>query len=101
MLRHLSGAPRMREFTNMGSIIDRNGDAAVDSSRLDLQRSQRGLDEFRLAIDAIPGMVWIALPDGNVDFLNRRWREYTGLSLADASGWGWSAAIHPDDRTRV
>jgi len=85
----------------MGSIIDRNGDAAVDSSRLDLQRSQRGLDEFRLAIDAIPGMVWIALPDGNVDFLNRRWREYTGLSLADASGWGWSAAIHPDDRTRV
>jgi PAS domain S-box-containing protein len=53
--------------------------------------------QFQLAIDAIPGLVWSALPDGHVDFLNQRWREYTGLTLNDASGWGWQAAIHPQD----
>ena len=54
-------------------------------------------DELRQAIDAIPGFVWSALPDGSVDFLNRRWCDYTGLSLQDASGRGWQSAIHPED----
>jgi PAS domain S-box-containing protein len=53
--------------------------------------------QFQLAIDTIPGLVWSALPDGYIDFLNQRWREYTGLSLAEASGWGWQIAIHRDD----
>jgi PAS domain S-box-containing protein len=53
--------------------------------------------QFQLAIDAIPGLVWSALPDGHIDFLNQRWREYTGLTLHDASGWGWQVAIHPED----
>ena len=45
-------------------------------------------DEFRQAIDTIPGLVWSALPDGSVDFLNKRWCEYTGISLQDASRQG-------------
>ncbi len=48
-------------------------------------------------IDTIPGLVWISQPDGSVDFLNPRWREHTGMTLAEASGWGWRAAIHRDD----
>ena len=58
-------------------------------------------DEIRRAIDTIPGFVWSALPDGQVDFLNQRWCDYTGVSLADARGWGWQAAIHPEDRARL
>lgn len=53
---------------------------------------------LRLAIDTIPGLVWTALPNGDIDFLNRRWLDYTGLPAADACGWGWQIAIHPDDR---
>lgn len=53
--------------------------------------------ELRLAVDVVPGLVWSALPDGRIDFLNQRWREYTGLTLEQASGWGWRAAIHPED----
>jgi PAS domain S-box-containing protein len=49
-------------------------------------------------VDALPGLVWTALPDGQVDFLNQRWREYTGLRVDEASGSGWLTAIHPDDR---
>ncbi len=58
-------------------------------------------DQFRLAIDTIPGLVWTARPDGHIDFLNRRWLEYTGLTLEQASGWGWQAAVCPDDLTRL
>lgn len=53
--------------------------------------------EFSELIDALPGLIWTALPDGRAEFLNQRWREYTGLSLEQASGFGWHAALHPDD----
>jgi len=65
------------------------------------QRSQPSADELRLAIDGIPGLIWTALPDGSIDFLNRRWCDYTGLTLDEAGGWGWKAAIHPDDLPRL
>ena len=53
--------------------------------------------QFQLAIDTIPGLVWGALPDGHIDYFNQRWREYTGLTLREAAGWGWQVAIHPED----
>jgi PAS domain S-box-containing protein len=54
-------------------------------------------EQFRKAIDTIPGLVWTSLPDGHIDFLNKRWLDYTGLSHDAASGWGWQVAVHPDD----
>jgi len=48
-------------------------------------------------IDAIPTVAWSARPGGWTEFLNRRWHDYTGLSVAQGLGWGWKAAIHPDD----
>jgi formate hydrogenlyase transcriptional activator len=52
---------------------------------------------LRTLIDTIPVIAWCALPDGSGEFWNRRWREYTGLSLEAARGWGWRTAIHPED----
>ncbi|HTO57025.1 MAG TPA: PAS domain-containing protein, partial [Pseudomonadales bacterium] len=48
-------------------------------------------------IDVLPGLVWTALPNAHVEFLNQRWREYTGMELDEATGVGWQKAIHPDD----
>jgi PAS domain S-box-containing protein len=61
------------------------------------QQVQLNRNEFRLAIDHIPGLVWSAMPDGYIDFLNLRWLQYTGLDQASAGGWGWQSALHPDD----
>jgi PAS domain S-box-containing protein len=60
----------------------------------DLQSSQRNLS---LTIDAIPGMIHTARPDGYLDYFNRRWLEYLGCSLSDIEGWKWTNLIHPDD----
>ncbi len=32
-----------------------------------------------------------------MEFVNQRWREYAGLSAEQSQGWGWQAAIHPED----
>ena len=52
-------------------------------------------------VDAIPTLAWSARPDGSVEFLNRRWLDYTGLSAEEASNWGWTAALHTEDRDRL
>jgi PAS domain S-box-containing protein len=49
-------------------------------------------------VDAIPTLAWSARPDGSAEFLNQRWLDYTGLSAEEASHWGWTAALHPDER---
>jgi len=54
-------------------------------------------NELRRVVDALPGLVWTALPDGHIDCLNRRWCEYTGLDVGEACGRRWQIAIHPDD----
>jgi PAS domain S-box-containing protein len=56
--------------------------------------------DFRIAMDTIPAIVWTALRDGSGDFFNKRWVEYTNLSVEDSRGFGWSKAIHPDDLPR-
>jgi PAS domain S-box-containing protein len=63
----------------------------------ELRRSEQ---ELRDVVETIPAMVWSASPDGSVDFVNRRWKEFTGLSAGESLGWSWERAIHPEERER-
>jgi PAS domain S-box-containing protein len=56
--------------------------------------------KLREAIETIPAMAWIAGPDGTVQFMNRRWVEYTGLSQLGTVGEVGKDAIHPEDLDR-
>lgn len=56
---------------------------------------------FRIAIDTIPGLAWFGSADGPVEFVNKQWCDYTGISMDDALGWGWTVTIHPDDMPRL
>ena len=55
------------------------------------------IDRLQIIIDTIPAVVWSNSPDGSADFLNKRFRDYTGLSLEEGRGWAWMDALHPDD----
>src|SRR6201987_4078176 len=63
-----------------------------------LRRSERGLHSI---IETIPTMVWSAAPDGSVDFFKPRWIDYAGLSPDQSRDWRWTAAIYPDDLSRL
>ena len=62
-----------------------------------LRRQERKL---RDVIETIPTFAWTSLPDGSMDFVNRHWQEYTGLSTENTVGSGWQAAVHPEDLER-
>jgi PAS domain S-box-containing protein len=57
--------------------------------------------QCRLLMDAMPQIVWIMQADGAHTYFNQRWVDYTGLSMEESLGQGWTALIHPDDSIRV
>ena len=61
--------------------------------------SSTGDSEARLRelADAIPQIVWMAGPDGNLTYVNARGAEYAGRPSGELHGQAWVEAIHPDD----
>ncbi|MDB4974807.1 MAG: putative histidine kinase, hybrid [Myxococcaceae bacterium] len=50
---------------------------------------------YRALANAMPQIVWTSHPDGGLDWINERWREYTG---AEADGEAIRRSyVHPDD----
>jgi PAS domain S-box-containing protein len=62
---------------------------------------RRSEEHLRLVIDTVPAMLHSARPDGYLDFFNKRWLEYLGVSLDDLLGWRWTSVIHPDDLAQL
>src|SRR5262249_31178574 len=54
-------------------------------------------EQYRSLADLIPGVVWTAWEDGWIDFANQFWFEFTGMTLEQTQGWGWTTALHPED----
>jgi PAS domain S-box-containing protein len=72
----------------------------IEDRKLAEEAARRSERELRDVIETVPTAAWTALPDGSVDFVNRQWLEYTGLSAEDASASGWQVAVHPGDLQR-
>jgi PAS domain S-box-containing protein len=68
---------------------------------MDITDAKQVEERIRRIINAVPGLHWSARPDGWVDFINQRWLDYTGMTLEQALGWGWTPAYHPDEIEQV
>jgi len=58
---------------------------------------REGAERYTFLADTIPLIIWTARPDGGLDYYNKAWFDYTGLTLAQTQDWGWGAVLHPDD----
>jgi formate hydrogenlyase transcriptional activator len=56
---------------------------------------------LQTVIDTVPSFLWTSFPDGSKEYLNKRWYEYTGLSLEQGQGWEWKVVVHRDDLDRL
>lgn len=89
--RHIKERTADLEQTNRALQVE------IEQRKKAEEALKRSEDYLRMAIDTIPGLVWSALPDGHIEYLNKRWLDYTGLTPEQALGWGWLVAIHLDD----
>ena len=52
---------------------------------------------YQALAEAMPQMIWMTDSGGTTTYVNRRWTDYTGLTLEQTIGDGWLAVVHPDD----
>jgi PAS domain S-box-containing protein len=70
-----------------GCIMPAMASSGQGSERLNAQ----------LLVDSIPALIHTAMPDGYLDYFNRPWLEYLGVTLDKVAGWNWTAFVHPED----
>src|SRR6266853_1951597 len=94
-------------LVSISSLVDRRFSAQTtaleESERLhrelekvvyELKKSE---DRLRVLIETIPALAWTSLADGSNDFVNRRWLEYTGISLEQMQSAETTTPFHPED----
>ena len=89
--KRASNRPQQSETEIISDIASRKG----------LERAlQESEEAFRTLAEAVPQIVWATRADGWNIFFNKRWVEYTGLTLEESYGHGWNIPFHPDDKKR-
>lgn len=78
---------------------------SVSRDMTERAQAQQALGEsearFRNMADHAPMMMWVTDASGYCDYLNKRWYEFTGQREAEARGFGWLEATHPDDKAKA
>jgi PAS domain S-box-containing protein len=57
-------------------------------------------ERFRALADTAPVLVWTSGPGSARDFFNKPWLNFTGRSMEQELGSGWTAGVHPEDLRR-
>ena len=86
---------RSRQLKAQNDVIreSERRDRYLKLAELELESLKR----YRNLADAIPHIVWKAQVDGAIDYFNKVWTDYTGLSSEKSIGSHWQTFIHPDD----
>ena len=78
----------------LGIIIFLND---ITKSKLQVIALSESEQRFRNIADETPAFLFLAGPDADVEFLNKTWINFTGLTTEEAKEHGWARVTHPDD----
>ncbi|GAA4384728.1 PAS domain-containing protein [Hymenobacter koreensis] len=74
----------------------------ADQQRLAIQQElTESQERMRFVLESLPVLIWTAQPNGERDYFNPRWLQFTGRTMEQSLGQRWTEDIHPDDRARV
>lgn len=109
------------DFKGTGELVDtylnfiyqahRNQDGQIDGivffaidvteqvlSRKKIEERER---EIRSLAESMPQIVWVTNAQGENTYFNQQWVDYTGLTLEESNGFGWTKPFHREDKTRA
>jgi two-component system sensor histidine kinase/response regulator len=58
-------------------------------------------ERFRMMADSSPVLLWMTDQDGLVTYVNKPWLRYTGRTIEEELGLGWTQGVPPEDLERA
>ncbi|NET31330.1 MAG: response regulator [Cyanothece sp. SIO1E1] len=98
LIAHQCADPRQWsdfEIELLRQLADQVGIALAQGQLVEALRESE--KRFRTVANSAPVLLWMAGPDQLFTFCNQTWLDFTGRTLAQAMGNGWTQAVHPDD----
>ena len=87
---------RFNGMLNSIQARDENLRRALGDREAALREAETARERFHFLAESMPQKIFTARPNGDVDYFNRQWTEFTGLPFDEIKGWGWTRFIHPD-----
>jgi len=69
----------------------------VTERKLAEEALRESAERLRFMAESMPQKIFTAKPNGDVDYLNEQWMDFTGLPFEQMKDSGWTRFIHPDD----
>jgi PAS domain S-box-containing protein len=84
-----------------GRVIGASKVARDITSQRQVERALRESEQrLRMITDASPIMIWMSGTDKLCFYFNKGWLDFTGRSLEEETGNGWTDNVHPEDFDR-
>lgn len=83
-----SGAPVRLTGLIRDITLEKNAELAIRESE----------SRFRAMADSSPVLIWMSDETGGGTYFNQTWLKFTGRSMEQEAGFGWTEGIHPEDR---
>jgi PAS domain S-box-containing protein len=98
LIAHQCDQPRQWtsfETELLRQLADQVGIALAQSQLVAALRESEG--RFRTMADSAPVLLWMSGVDKQCHFFNQSWLDFTGRTLEQELGDGWTQGVHPED----
>lgn len=93
-----TGAPR---FASNGEFLGYIGSSVDITDRRRAEEELRVSEaRFRTMADSAPVLIWMSDPDMLCNYINQGWLDFTGRTVEQELGHGWTGGIHKEDYAR-
>lgn len=93
------GIPQRDEHGQVAQWIGTATD--IDDQKRIEEQIRASEAQFRNLAESMPQLVWKTNAAGYHEYFNQRWYDFTGTTLEQVRGEGWSNFLHPDDYDRT
>ena len=85
-----------------GQIVKWFGSSTdIEEQKRTEQQLKENEANWQVLAETVPLLVWIARPDGHIEYVNQRCSDYNHSTREQLQDDGWNQFLHPDDAERA